>query len=196
MCQTDPDVAGVTSPCADSVGDFKVENDGTTTIEYHELTDKSDYKRYFARFAMHLWRHDTHAQKTKLLTNIKTYIIFSHDNSNQPVRLLYCSFNILALSPVIPQNHFWRFSGRYSHVISLSLTKPIRDIIGSISALFFVRSRYDTVMIPGRYGRRVGYWKIYWKLGRRKWILVLGGVVKPIQCGNAILKWHLILHCH
>jgi len=45
MCQTDPDVAGVTSPCADSVVDFKVENDGTTTIEYHELTDKSDYKR-------------------------------------------------------------------------------------------------------------------------------------------------------
>ena len=54
MCQTDPDVTGHTSPCADSVVDFKVENDGTTTIEYEEFTDKSGYKRYFARFAMHL----------------------------------------------------------------------------------------------------------------------------------------------
>jgi len=45
ICQTDPDVAGHTSPCADSVVDFKVENDGTTTIKYEELTDKSGYKR-------------------------------------------------------------------------------------------------------------------------------------------------------
>ena len=54
MCQTDPYVTGHTSPCADSVVDFKVENDGTTTIEYEELTDTSGYKRYFARFVMHL----------------------------------------------------------------------------------------------------------------------------------------------
>ena len=53
MCQTDPDVTGHTSPCADSVVDFKVENDGTTTIEYEELTDSSGYKRYFLRFAIH-----------------------------------------------------------------------------------------------------------------------------------------------
>jgi len=53
ICQTDPDVAGHTSPCADSVVDFKVENDGTTTIKYEELTDKSGYKRYFTRFAIH-----------------------------------------------------------------------------------------------------------------------------------------------
>ena len=53
MCQTDPDVTGQTSPCADSVVDFKVENDGTTTIEYEELTDTSGYKRYFAIFVIH-----------------------------------------------------------------------------------------------------------------------------------------------
>jgi len=52
MCQTDPDVTGHTSPCADPVVDFIVKNDGTTTIEYKELTDKSGYKRYLT-IAMH-----------------------------------------------------------------------------------------------------------------------------------------------
>ncbi|KAL9966634.1 hypothetical protein ACROYT_G024741 [Oculina patagonica] len=45
MCQIDTDSTSTTFPCADTVSDFKVENDGTTTIMYKQLIDSTGYKR-------------------------------------------------------------------------------------------------------------------------------------------------------
>ncbi|KAL9966631.1 hypothetical protein ACROYT_G024736 [Oculina patagonica] len=45
MCQKDPIIPADTWPFADSVVDFKVESDGTTTIMYEPLADVVGYKR-------------------------------------------------------------------------------------------------------------------------------------------------------